>query len=70
MLQKALIIKTYLHYYDFKRQLYINLDKSKRYEFKIMLYYVFEDSQSNSFSKIDIQSIFLFKLFNVAEFRY
>ena len=51
MLQKVLITKTYLYYYNFKRQLYVDLDKSKRYEFEIMIYYVFKDSQSSFFFK-------------------
>ena len=61
----------YLYYYNFKRQLYVDLDESKRYEFEIMIYYVFNNSQSSSFSKINIQLIFfLFKLLNIAKLRY
>ena len=61
----------YLYYYNFKRQLYVDFDELKKYEFEIMIYYVLENSQSSSFLKIDIQLIlFLFKLFNVAKFRY
>ena len=33
----------YLHYYNFKRQLYVDFDKSKRHEFEIMIYYVLRD---------------------------
>ena len=36
-------MKMYLYHYNFKRQLYIYLNESKRYEFKIMIYYVFEN---------------------------
>ena len=32
-----------LYYYDFKRQLYVDFDKLKRYEFKIMIYYVLKN---------------------------
>ena len=71
MLQKALITKTYLYYYNFKRQLYIDLDELKRYEFNIMIYHVFKNSQNSFFLKIDIQLIFfLFKLLNAAKFHY
>ena len=54
MLQKALITKTYLHHHNFKRQLYINLDESKRYEFEMMIYHMLKNPQNNSFSKTDI----------------
>ena len=61
----------YLYYYNFKRQLYADLDGLKKYEFEMMIYHMLKDSQSNSFLRIDIQLILLlFKLFNVAKFRY
>ena len=44
ILQKALIIKTYLYYYNSNRQIYINLNKLKKYDFKVIIYYVKEDS--------------------------
>ena len=71
MLQKALITKMYLYYHNFKRQLYADLNESKRYEFKIIIYHVLKDPQNNFFSIIDIQFFFfLFKLLNVAKLRY
>ena len=54
ILQKALITKMYLYYYNFKRQLYADFDELKRYKFKIIIYYVFENPQNNFLLKIDI----------------
>ena len=42
----------YLHYYNFKRQLYVDFKKSKRYEFEIIIYYIFENSQNSFFQKL------------------
>ena len=71
VLQRALTTETYLHHYDANRQLYIDLDGSKKYGFGVMVYHVRGDPQGNSFPKADVQPIFfLSKLLNPAELRY
>ena len=62
ILQKALIIKIYLYHYKFKRQLYVDFDELKRYEFEIMISYVFQNSQNNFFLKINIQLTFFIQI--------
>ena len=69
--QKVLIINIHFHYYDQKRQFYIDFDKFKKYDFGIIIYHVKNNFQNDIFFKIDIESIiFLFKFLNPAEFRY
>ena len=71
MLQKALTSETYLHHRDPSRQLYIDIDASKKYGIGVMVYHVKEDPQGNSFPRADVQPIlFLSKLLNPAEARY
>ena len=71
ILQQALTTETYLHHYDASRQLYVDLDGSKKYGFGVMVYHVVDDPQESSFPKTDVQPImFLSKLLNAAELRY
>ena len=37
-------MKTYLYYYNSNRQIYINLNKLKKYDFEVIIYYVKGDS--------------------------
>lgn len=71
VLQKSLTTETYLHHFNPDRQLYIDLDGSKRYGFGAMIYHVKGDPQESSFPRTDIEPImFLSKLLNPAELRY
>ena len=71
LLQKALTSETYLHHRDPARQLYIDLDASKKYGFGVVVYHVKNDPLDNSFPRTDVQPIlFLSKLLNAAETRY
>ena len=42
-LQDALSKSTYLIYHDFNKQLYMNLNVSKKFEFEIITYHVIEE---------------------------
>lgn len=71
MLQKALTTETYLRHHDPNRQMYIDLDGSKKYGFGVMIYHVKGDPQVHPFPRTDVQPIlFLSKLLNAAELRY
>ena len=71
LLQKVLTSETYLHHRDPARQLYIDLDASKRYGFGVVVYHVRDDPVGDSFPRMDVQPIlFLSKLLNAAETRY
>lgn len=71
MLQKALTTETYLHHHNPARQLYFDLDGSKKYGFGVMVYHVKGDPQGSDFPRTDIQPIlFLSKMLNPAELRY
>lgn len=70
-LQEVLTADTFLHYYDPMRQLYADIDASKRYGFGVMVYHVKGDPLVNDFPRASIQPImFLSKLLNAAESRY
>ena len=54
VLQKALTTETYLHHFNPNRQLYIDLDRSKRYGFGAMIYHVKKEPLENAFPSTDI----------------
>ena len=49
----------YLYYYNFKRQLYVDLDESKRYEFEIMIYYMLKNLKTILFQESTFNFFFI-----------
>jgi len=71
ILQQQLIKKNILHYYNSKRQMYIDVDRFKKYEFEIYIYYIRDNSVTYFFQSTDIQTIlYLFKILNNVEKKY
>ena len=50
-LQKAFTAFIILYHFDDKRQLYINLDDNKEFDYKIHVYHFFDDEKSTNSSK-------------------
>ena len=70
-LQSKFTKPTFLTFFDRKRQLYMDIDSSKRYEVDIMIYHVKGDPIQSDFPRNDIQPIlFLLKMLNSAEQSY
>ena len=63
---------TFLYYFDPRRQLYINVNASKRFGFSIMIYYVKRDpGLAKCIKRGNIEPIlFLSKLLTLAEKNY
>ena len=71
-LQDVFSISIFLAHFNSNRQLYIDFDVSKRWNFVVMIYHVACDSSNSiSVSRLNVQSIlFLNKLFNNVEQNY
>ena len=71
-LQNVFSISIFLAHFNSNRQLYIDFDVSKRWDFVVMMYHVVCDSSNNiNVSRLDVQSIlFLNKLLNSVEQNY
>ena len=71
-LQDVFSTSIFLAHFNSNRQLYIDFDVSKRWNFVVMIYHVACDSSNNiSVSRLDVQSIlFLSKLLNSVEQNY
>ena len=54
MLQQQLNKKNILYYYNSKRQIFIDVDKFKKYKFEIYIYYVRNDFAIYFFQTINI----------------
>ena len=50
-LQKAFIAFIILHYFDNKRQLYVNLDDNKKFDYEIHVYHFSDNEKSTNSSK-------------------
>lgn len=71
LLQEALTKGDMLYHYDPARQLYIDLDGSKKYGFGVHVYHVIGDPKDDNIPQKNMQTtLFLSKLLNVAEKKY
>ena len=73
LLQSVLLKLIYLIHYDFNRQLYVNLNASKKFEFKTIIYHVIEEKIKQEYysSRIVIQSVlFISRLLSSAKTNY
>ena len=71
LLQKVFDKIIFLVYFNRNRILYIDINVSKRRDFKIMIYHFKINIDSEKSLAIDIESIFcLTRLLNIVEFKY
>ena len=73
LFQKTLFKSIYLIHHDLDRQLYVNLDASKKFEFEAIIYHVAEDKVKFEYylSRFVIKSmLFLSRLLNSTKTRY